>query len=99
MNDSGFGDLQEKGFSQHNAYSLSKLAMMMLTVGQAERLSGRLPTVNCLDPGTVNTKMLIAGALCSAKFARSEHRAARHSKVFLHAFPCLTLKRMSCLAI
>ena len=69
MNDRSSRCLQEKGFSQHNAYSLSKLAMMMLTVEQAERLSGRPPTVNCLDPGTVNTKMLIAGRLCT------QHRA------------------------
>ncbi|CAL5223777.1 g6342 [Coccomyxa viridis] len=52
---------QEKGFDQHNAYSLSKLAMMMITAEQAERLGQKKPTVNCLDPGTVNTKMLIAG--------------------------------------
>ena len=53
--------LQEKGFDEHNAYSLSKLAMMMITAEQAERLGQNPPTVNCLDPGTVNTKMLIAG--------------------------------------
>ena len=53
--------LQEKGFDEHNAYSLSKLAVMMITAEQAERLGQRQPTVNCLDPGTVNTKMLIAG--------------------------------------
>ena len=44
--------LQEKGFSQHNAYSVSKLAMMMITAEQAERLGQGPPTVNCLDPGT-----------------------------------------------
>lgn len=59
-----FSDLQEKGFNQHNAYSLSKLAMIMITAEQAERLSQK-PTVNCLDPGTVNTKMLIAGGLAA----------------------------------
>jgi len=53
--------LQEKGFDEHNAYSLSKLAVMMITAEQAERLGQNPPTVNCLDPGTVNTKMLIAG--------------------------------------
>jgi NAD(P)-dependent dehydrogenase (short-subunit alcohol dehydrogenase family) len=44
--------MQEKGFSQHSAYSLSKLAMMMITAEQAERLRQGPPTVNCLDPGT-----------------------------------------------
>ncbi|CAL8463520.1 g3054 [Coccomyxa elongata] len=51
---------QEKGFSAHNAYSLSKLAMMMFNTELATRLSPP-PTANCLDPGTVNTKMLLQG--------------------------------------
>ena len=53
--------LQEKGFSSHNSYSLSKLASMMFTRDLAEIMKSKGVTVNCLDPGTVNTKMLIAG--------------------------------------
>lgn len=53
---------QEKGFSAHNAYSLSKLAMMMFNTELATRLSSP-PTANCLDPGTVNTKMLLQGMI------------------------------------
>ncbi len=53
--------LQEKGFSSHNSYSLSKLSSMMFTCDLAEHMKPKGVTVNCLDPGTVNTKMLIAG--------------------------------------
>lgn len=55
--------LQEKGFSSHNSYSLSKLAMQLYTFRLAELLkaSGSKVTVNTCDPGTVNTKMLYAG--------------------------------------
>lgn len=53
--------MQEKGFSSHNSYSLSKLAMMMYTFDLSEIMDPKGVTVNCLDPGTVNTKMLIAG--------------------------------------
>ena len=53
--------MQEKGFSSHNSYSLSKLAAMMFTYELAAIMKPRGVTVNCLDPGTVNTKMLIAG--------------------------------------
>jgi NAD(P)-dependent dehydrogenase (short-subunit alcohol dehydrogenase family) len=44
---------QERGFSAHGAYSLSKLADMMLTFEMADRLqaAGSGVTVNCLDPG------------------------------------------------
>ena len=52
---------QEKGFSSHNAYSLSKLAIQMLTANMAKQLDPHGVTVSCLDPGTVNTKMLLAG--------------------------------------
>lgn len=52
---------QEKGYSNHGAYSLSKLALQMLTVEMARRLQPRGLQVACLDPGTVNTKMLRAG--------------------------------------
>lgn len=62
--------LQEKGFSSHNSYSLSKLASMMFTCDLAERMKPKGVTVNCLDPGTVNTKMLIAGQPCLTKLIR-----------------------------
>ena len=54
--------VQEKRFSDHGAYSLSKVAMQAFTKELAERKhSSQGPTVNCLDPGTVNTKMLNLG--------------------------------------
>lgn len=53
--------MQEKGFSSHEAYSLSKLASQFFTKDLSDRVQGRDLTVNCLDPGTVNTKMLYAG--------------------------------------
>ncbi|PRW20919.1 short chain dehydrogenase reductase family [Chlorella sorokiniana] len=59
-----WGNLQqERGFSAHNAYSLSKLAEQLFTFELADRLraAGSPVTCNCLDPGTVNTKMLSAG--------------------------------------
>ena len=51
----------ERSYSSHSTYSLSKLAMMLFTTELAKRLGPGPPTVNTLDPGTVNTKMLIAG--------------------------------------
>jgi len=55
---------REKRYSDHLAYSESKLMDAMLTMEMADRLkklgAGRI-TVNTLDPGTVNTKMLLAG--------------------------------------
>ena len=51
----------EEGYSNHKAYSLSKLAVMLFTAELAHRTGSGLPTVNTLDPGTVNTKMLYAG--------------------------------------
>jgi len=61
-------DLQfsRRAYSAHRAYSESKLFDAMLAAEFAERLQGaglgtdRI-TSNSLDPGTVNTKMLIAG--------------------------------------
>lgn len=53
--------LQEKGFSSHSSYSLSKLASQFFTKDLSERVKSRGLTANCLDPGTVNTKMLFAG--------------------------------------
>ena len=53
----------EKGFSAHGSYSSSKLCNAMHAIEMAERLKrkGSRVTVNTLDPGTVNTKMLLAG--------------------------------------
>lgn len=56
----------KRRYSAHAAYSESKLLDAMLTMEIAERLkqanvgTDQL-TCNCLDPGTVNTKMLLAG--------------------------------------
>lgn len=55
-----------RSYSAHGAYSDSKLLDAMLTFEFAKRLqdagygTDRI-TCNCLDPGTVNTKMLLAG--------------------------------------
>ena len=57
----GAAHAQERRYSAHDAYSTSKLAMMLITAEQAQRRGGRGPTSNCLDPGTVNTKLLYAG--------------------------------------
>jgi NAD(P)-dependent dehydrogenase (short-subunit alcohol dehydrogenase family) len=61
-------DLQcsKRSYSPHGAYSESKLLDAMLTIEMAARFqeagidTDRI-TCNCLDPGTVNTKMLLAG--------------------------------------
>ncbi|WIA23484.1 hypothetical protein OEZ85_000229 [Tetradesmus obliquus] len=54
---------QERGYSAHDAYSLSKLCNIIFTLKLAELLQqqGSSVTANTLDPGTVNTKMLLAG--------------------------------------
>ena len=57
----------ELRWSAHRAYSLSKLCVVMFTLAQARRLAalqGDIATgvrAVTLDPGTVNTKMLLAG--------------------------------------
>jgi NAD(P)-dependent dehydrogenase (short-subunit alcohol dehydrogenase family) len=57
---------QHHEYSAHGAYSESKLCDAMLSMEMAARLQAaglgtdRI-TCNCLDPGTVNTKMLLAG--------------------------------------
>ncbi|KAF5834363.1 hypothetical protein DUNSADRAFT_8985 [Dunaliella salina] len=59
-----FNNLQmEKGFSAHSSYSLSKLANIIFNMKLVKRLSaaGKGITANTCDPGTVNTKMLLAG--------------------------------------
>jgi NAD(P)-dependent dehydrogenase (short-subunit alcohol dehydrogenase family) len=56
----------QRKYSAHGAYSESKLLDAMLSMEFAARLqeggfdTDRI-TCNCLDPGTVNTKMLLAG--------------------------------------
>lgn len=56
------GQITRETFSGHREYSNSKLFNIMQTLEQAARLHGMTDaTVNCLDPGTVNTKMLFAG--------------------------------------
>jgi NAD(P)-dependent dehydrogenase (short-subunit alcohol dehydrogenase family) len=56
------GKITRETFSGHREYSNSKLFNIMQTLEQAARLHGMTNvTVNCLDPGTVNTKMLLAG--------------------------------------
>mmetsp|Transcript_27462 Transcript_27462/g.59985 ORF Transcript_27462/g.59985 Transcript_27462/m.59985 type:complete len:312 (+) Transcript_27462:108-1043(+) len=60
-----FDNLQhEKGYNAHSAYGLSKLCAVCFTYDLAERLQHEGITVNTLDPGTVNTKMLTAGWGC-----------------------------------
>jgi NAD(P)-dependent dehydrogenase (short-subunit alcohol dehydrogenase family) len=52
----------QRRFSAHSAYSESKLFDAMLCMEMADRLKSKSGiTCNCLDPGTVNTKMLLAG--------------------------------------
>jgi len=56
----------KRRYSSHASYSESKLLDAMLSMEFADRLrkAGYGPkqiTCNCLDPGTVNTKMLLAG--------------------------------------
>ena len=51
--------LNNSNYSAHVAYEQSKLFDRMLTVGQAAEL--KHVTCLSLDPGTVNTKMLLAG--------------------------------------
>eukprot|EP00188_Purpureofilum_apyrenoidigerum_P004120 Plantae.Rhodophyta-Purpureofilum_apyrenoidigerum.ctg452.p1 GENE.Plantae.Rhodophyta-Purpureofilum_apyrenoidigerum.ctg452~~Plantae.Rhodophyta-Purpureofilum_apyrenoidigerum.ctg452.p1 ORF type:complete len:299 (+),score=51.31 Plantae.Rhodophyta-Purpureofilum_apyrenoidigerum.ctg452:70-897(+) len=57
-----FDNLQhENGYDMYSAYGLSKLAVITFTYEMAERLRDTTITVNTCDPGTVNTKMLLAG--------------------------------------
>eukprot|EP00536_Pseudo-nitzschia_multiseries_P017772 jgi/Psemu1/52476/gm1.52476_g len=57
----------KRPYSAHSAYSESKLLDAMLTIEMAHRLHDlagidtSVVTCNCLDPGTVNTKMLLDG--------------------------------------
>lgn len=56
----------KRAYSAHGAYSESKLLDAVLTFEMAHRLNevvgaSSVLTCNCLDPGTVNTKMLLDG--------------------------------------
>lgn len=55
----GRGDAGPR-YDAHAAYALSKLSDAILAMELSDRLRG-IATVNALDPGTVNTKMLLAG--------------------------------------
>lgn len=48
-------------YSGHRAYSDSKLLNIIQTIIQDASKPSTAPIINCLDPGTVNTKMLHAG--------------------------------------
>ncbi|GBF93593.1 hypothetical protein Rsub_06313 [Raphidocelis subcapitata] len=54
---------QERGYSAHSAYSASKCCNQIFTLALARKLeaAGSPVLTNTLDPGTVNTKMLLAG--------------------------------------
>lgn len=71
---------QERGYerSGHAAYGMSKLAVNMWSYKLADDLkaAGSHVTVNCVDPGTVGTKLLYAGwgEMC-ADVALQSHEA------------------------
>jgi NAD(P)-dependent dehydrogenase (short-subunit alcohol dehydrogenase family) len=57
-----FDNLQgEKYYDGYGAYALSKLGNILFTYALARRLAGKDVTVNCLHPGSINTKLLHAG--------------------------------------
>lgn len=65
---------QRTPYSAHRAYSESKLLNVMQACAYAERLRGRL-TVQSLDPGTVNTKMLQAGwGMCGIPVSSADNQ-------------------------
>eukprot|EP00640_Fibrocapsa_japonica_P002292 CAMPEP_0113941500 /NCGR_PEP_ID=MMETSP1339-20121228/7394_1 /TAXON_ID=94617 /ORGANISM="Fibrocapsa japonica" /LENGTH=289 /DNA_ID=CAMNT_0000945661 /DNA_START=198 /DNA_END=1067 /DNA_ORIENTATION=+ /assembly_acc=CAM_ASM_000762 len=65
---------QNGGYSDHAAYSLSKLLMVMYSLESAERIGSPDLTINSLDPGTVNTKMLYAGwGACGIDVSRADN--------------------------
>lgn len=73
-------EINNRPKSAHRAYSDSKLGDFMITVELANILSGqkdeRLRKITCLtmDPGTVNTKMLLAGwGACGISVSRANN--------------------------
>jgi retinol dehydrogenase-12 len=91
-----FENLQaEKNFSGIQAYALSKLGNIYMTLELAERLAGSGVTANCLHPGGVDTKMLRTamqmtgisveeGAAPSVTLASSPDVAEVTGKYFYH---------------
>lgn len=51
----------EKGYNSYDAYELSKLCNVLFTFKLARELKESSITVNALDPGVINTKVLHAG--------------------------------------
>lgn len=51
----------EKYYDSYNAYSVSKLANILFTYKLDSLLAGDGPTVNCLHPGAIDTKLLHKG--------------------------------------
>ncbi|PLX04921.1 MAG: dehydrogenase [Marinilabiliales bacterium] len=51
----------EKYYDSYNAYSVSKLANILFTYKLNSLLEGKNPTVNCLHPGVIGTKLLQTG--------------------------------------
>jgi len=51
----------EKHFDAYNAYAVSKLENVLFTYKLHRLLKGKGPTVNCLHPGVISTKLLHAG--------------------------------------
>ncbi len=51
----------EKYFDAYNAYAVSKLENVLFTYKLHRMLKGKSPTVNCLHPGVISTKLLHAG--------------------------------------
>jgi NAD(P)-dependent dehydrogenase (short-subunit alcohol dehydrogenase family) len=91
-----FDDLQgEKNYNGNQAYALSKLGNIYMTLELAERLTGSGVTANCLHPGGVDTKMLRTamhmtgipveeGAAPSVYLASSPEVAQTTGKYFYH---------------
>lgn len=59
--DSACAYWQEKGFSGHNAYSVSKLANLMFSNELAPLMKQQGVTVNCVHPGIIATNVLHDG--------------------------------------
>ena len=51
----------ERSYDGFQAYALSKLGIVLFTYELAERLKGSTVTANCLHPGVIKTKLLLAG--------------------------------------
>ena len=88
--------MQEKGYSGDDSYALSKLASMMFTYDLAELMKPKGVTVNCLDPGTVNTKLLIAGwGACGIDIKVTTTYILFANQSSAHQLPALPVSRQS----